>query len=168
MANPASYNFGQRDEIDPQAQQRQTAGLSNSEQAIDYEEQGAGERPAIAPENQTPGELDQNAAQQRAPRTATTESDRGASASPPPYAPAPQPGELKGQRDDLGIGAPDVPLGLAPVEQARYRALRQIYDAIDAFAASIPGAERYTQRAKDAATRAIEQLQREALGGARR
>lgn len=167
MANPASYNFGQPDQIDPQAQRHASGGLGNSEQAIDYEEMGAGERPAIAPENQTPGELDQNA-NARAPRTATTESDRGASASPPPYAPAPEPGTLAGQQSELGIGAPDVPLGLAPVDQARYRALRQIYTAIDAFAASIPGGERYTQRAKDAATAAIDQLQREALSGTRR
>lgn len=166
MANPASYNFGQPDEIDTPPQKQGTyGGFGNSEQAIDYDVLGAGERPAIAPENQTPGELDQNAAE-RAPRTATTESDREASATPPPYAPEPEPGELKGQQGEFGIGAPDVPLGLSPVEQARYRALRQIYDAIDAFAGSIPGAVRYTQRAKDTATRAIDQLQREALGGA--
>ncbi len=169
MANPASYNFGQPDEIDTQAQHegaRRSGGFGNSEQDIDYEELGAGQRPAIAPENQTPGEMDQNAAE-RAPRTATTESDRGASAQPTSYAPPPEPGELRGQQGEFGIGAPDVPLGLAPVEQARYRALRQIYDAIDAFAASVPGSERYTQAAKDTATRAIDQLRREALGGAR-
>ncbi|HEX6798328.1 MAG TPA: hypothetical protein VF116_11520 [Ktedonobacterales bacterium] len=166
MANPASYNVGQPDQIDTSPpEQRTSGGFGNSEQAIDYEELGAGERAALTPENQTPSELDQNAAE-RAPRTATTESDRGASVAPPPYAPAPESGELAGQRGEFGIGAPDVPLGLSPVEQARYRALRQIYDAIDAFAGSIPGAMRYTQRAKDTATRAIDQLQREAFGGA--
>ncbi len=163
MANPTSYNFGQPDEIDPQADQGTTGGFGNSEQDIDYEELGAGQRPSIATENQTPGELDQNA-DARARRTATTESDSGASAQPPSYAPSSEPGSLAGQQGEFGIGAPDVPLGLAPVEQARYRALRQIYDAIDAFAASIPGAERYTQAAKDAATRAIDQLRRDAVG----
>lgn len=168
MANPASYNFGQPDQIDtPPQDQGTSGGFGNSEQAIDYDELGAKERPAIASQNQTPGELDQGAAK-RAPRTATTESDRGASASPPPYAPTPESGKLKGQQSEFGIGAPDVPVGLSPVEQARYRALRQIYDAIDAFAGSIPGAERYTQRAKDAATRAVDQLQREALSGSNR
>lgn len=161
MANPASYNFGQHDEIDPQADQGTTGGFGNSEQDIDYEELGAGQHPGIAPENQTPGELDQNAAE-HAPRTATTASERGASAEP-----APEPDRLAGQQGEFGIGAPDVPLGLAPVEQARYRALRQIFDAIDAFAASIPGAQRYTQAAKDTATRAIDQLRREALSGTR-
>lgn len=63
MANPASYNFGQPDQIDTPSQQSASGGFGNSEQDIDYEELGAGERPTIAPENQMPGELDQNAAE---------------------------------------------------------------------------------------------------------